>query len=90
AHPLHERWWTLWAVALARSGRQADALAALQRLHAVLDEELGVEPSAPVRELQTAILRQDPSVTWQRAEPTTQPTTQPSTGPEPWLWQRVL
>ncbi|MBM7517037.1 BTAD domain-containing putative transcriptional regulator [Nocardioides nitrophenolicus] len=86
AHPLHERWWTLWAVALARSGRQADALAALQRLHAVLDEELGVEPSAPVRELQTAILRQDPSVTWQ---PTAAPAT-PSAGPDPWLWQRVL
>ncbi|WP_181411141.1 BTAD domain-containing putative transcriptional regulator [Nocardioides humi] len=74
AHPLHERWWTLWAVALARSGRQADALAALQRLRSVLDDELGVEPSAPVRELQTAILRQDPSVTWQDR------TTAPATG----------
>lgn len=64
AHPLHERWWTLWAVALARAGRQADALAALQKLRSVLDDELGVEPSAPVRDLQTAILRQDPTVTW--------------------------
>ncbi len=65
SHPLHERWWTLWALALARSGRQADALAALHRLRSVLDDELGVEPSGPVRDLQTAILRQDPSVTWQ-------------------------
>ncbi|MDO9454664.1 BTAD domain-containing putative transcriptional regulator, partial [Nocardioides sp.] len=63
-HPLHERWWTLYAVALSRTGRQADALAALQRLRSVLDDELGVEPSLPVRELQTAILRQDASVSW--------------------------
>lgn len=62
--PLHERWWALWAVALTRSGRQADALAALQRLRSVLDDELGIEPGAPVRELQTAILRQDPTVGW--------------------------
>jgi DNA-binding SARP family transcriptional activator/ActR/RegA family two-component response regulator len=77
AQPLHERWWTLWAVALARSGRQADALAALQALYTLLDEELGVEPGAPVRDLQTAILRQDPSVTWQRASP---PATVPAAG----------
>ncbi len=64
SHPLHERWWTLYAVALVRTGRQADALAALQRLRSVLDDELGVEPSAPVRDLQTAILRQDPDVAW--------------------------
>ncbi|KRB78144.1 hypothetical protein ASE01_08300 [Nocardioides sp. Root190] len=65
AHPLHERWWTLRALALARSGRQADALATLQELRSVLDDELGVEPSPPVRELHTAILRQDPTVAWQ-------------------------
>jgi DNA-binding SARP family transcriptional activator len=64
AHPLHERWWALYAVALVRAGRQADALAALQRLRSMLDDELGVDPSTPVRELQTAILRQDDSVTW--------------------------
>jgi hypothetical protein len=40
-------------------------LAALQELRSVLDDQLGVEPSPPVRELHTAILRQDPSVTWQ-------------------------
>ncbi|GAA5141268.1 hypothetical protein GCM10023340_02690 [Nocardioides marinquilinus] len=71
AHPLHERWWALHAVALVRAGRQADALAALQRLRSVLDDELGVEPSAAVRDLQTAILRQDPDVTG--GPPTTAP-----------------
>ncbi len=63
-HPLHERWWALYAVALARNGRQADSLAALQSLRSVLADELGVDPSPPVRDLQTALLRQDPSVGW--------------------------
>lgn len=58
-HPLRERLWMLRAVALARSGRQADALAVLAELRAVLSDELGLEPSGPVRDLQTAILRQD-------------------------------
>lgn len=59
AHPLRERLWTLLAVALARTGRQADALATLDRLRTALDEELGLDPSAAVRELQTTILRQE-------------------------------
>lgn len=59
AHPLRERLWTLLAVALARTGRQADALATLERLRTALDEELGLDPSAAVRELQTTILRQE-------------------------------
>jgi DNA-binding SARP family transcriptional activator len=64
AHPLRERLWALWALALTRSGRQADALEVLGRLREVLDEELGLEPSAELRELQTAILRQDPGLEW--------------------------
>ena len=64
AHPLHERWWALYAVALARSGRQGDALAALQTLRALLSDELGVDPSPALRDLQTALLRQDPTVGW--------------------------
>lgn len=72
SHPLHERWWALLAVALARSGRQADALQALQSLRALLADELGVDPSPPVRELHTSILRQDPSLAW--ANDTAQPT----------------
>jgi DNA-binding SARP family transcriptional activator len=64
AHPLRERLWALWALALTRSGRQADALDVLRRLREVLDEELGLEPSAELRDLQTAILRQDPALEW--------------------------
>ena len=61
-HPLRERPWTLLAVAQARTGRQADALATLERLRQTLDEQLGIEPSPAVRDLQTAILRQEPEV----------------------------
>ncbi|MBF4761755.1 DUF2791 family P-loop domain-containing protein [Nocardioides islandensis] len=57
AHPLRERPWLLLAAALARSGRQADALAALDELRRALDDELGLEPSHDVNDLQTAILR---------------------------------
>lgn len=62
AHPLRERLWTLLAVAQARTARQADALATLERLRVTLDQELGIEPSPVVRDLQTAILRQEPLV----------------------------
>ncbi|WP_168929277.1 BTAD domain-containing putative transcriptional regulator [Nocardioides sp. GY 10113] len=55
--PLRERPAALLAVALARCGRQADALAALDRLRADLDADLGLEPSAAVNDLQTAVLR---------------------------------
>lgn len=61
-HPLRERPWTLLAVAQARTGRQADALATLERLRHTLDDQLGIEPSPVVRDLQTAILRQEPEV----------------------------
>ena len=64
AHPLRERLWALRALALTRSGRQADALEVLRQLREVLDEELGLEPSAELRDLQTAVLRQDPDLDW--------------------------
>ena len=62
AYPLRERLWGLRAVALSRAGRQADALDALREVREVLDRELGLEPSAQLRDLQTAVLRQDPAL----------------------------
>ena len=64
AHPLRERLWHLRALALARAGRQADALDVLSRLRTVLADELGLEPGAELRDLQAAVLRQDPALDW--------------------------
>lgn len=63
ANPLRERLHAQRMLALYRCGRQADALAAYRRLHEVLDTEIGVEPSPPLRELHQAILTHDPSLT---------------------------
>ncbi|KGN32225.1 hypothetical protein N798_07505 [Knoellia flava TL1] len=60
--PLRERGWALHALALARAGRQAEALDAIRRLRRVLDDELGLDPGQEVRDLETALLQQDPAV----------------------------
>jgi hypothetical protein len=49
-------------LALYRSDRQADALAVYRHLRNLFAEELGLEPAAALRELEAAILRQDPAV----------------------------
>jgi DNA-binding SARP family transcriptional activator/Tfp pilus assembly protein PilF len=61
-HPLHEQIHRQLMIALYRTGRQSDALATYQRLRRTLDEEIGIEPSQPLRDLETAILRQAPAL----------------------------
>ena len=61
AHPHRERLRAQQMLALYRSGRQADALAAYRDARATLDE-LGIEPSAELRSLEQQILRQDPAL----------------------------
>src|SRR5581483_8995130 len=67
-HPLRERFQEQLMLALYRAGRQAEALAVYASLRGRLHDELGLEPSPRLRELQQAILRQDPSLGG-RAEP---------------------
>jgi DNA-binding SARP family transcriptional activator len=61
-HPLRERLRAQLMLALYRSGRQAEALEAYQAARSALVEELGLEPGRELRELQEAILRQDPAL----------------------------
>ena len=60
--PLDEQIQAQLMLALYRSGRQADALAVYRRLRRVLDEQLGIDPTRMLRDLETAILRQDPAL----------------------------
>lgn len=60
--PLDEQVHAQLMLALYRSGQQADALAAYQRLRRTLGRELGIDPSQVLRDLEMAILRQDPSL----------------------------
>ncbi|MFC5263373.1 BTAD domain-containing putative transcriptional regulator [Kribbella qitaiheensis] len=71
--PLRERRWALLATAQYQSGRQADALTTLRRLRAVLDRELGLDPSQEIDALEQAILRQDPSLVVASALPEPSP-----------------
>ncbi|MBD0024139.1 MULTISPECIES: BTAD domain-containing putative transcriptional regulator [Gordonia] len=63
-YPLRESLWRIRASALARCGRQAEALAVIDELRKVLDDELGLLPGPAIRELQSAILQQDSSISW--------------------------
>jgi DNA-binding SARP family transcriptional activator len=60
--PLRERLRAQLMLALYRCGRQAEALAAYQDARRRLVEELGIEPGRELQALQTAILRQEPSL----------------------------
>jgi branched-chain amino acid transport system substrate-binding protein len=61
-HPLRERLRAQLMLALYRSGRQAEALEAYQAGRSALLEERGLEPGPALRELEAAILQQDPKL----------------------------
>ncbi len=61
-HPLRERLRAQLMLALYRAGRQAEALAVYRSARSLFVEELGIEPSRSLHDLEAAILRQDPSL----------------------------
>ncbi|WP_370942423.1 BTAD domain-containing putative transcriptional regulator [Amycolatopsis sp. cg5] len=68
-YPLRERFWGQLMTALHRSDRQADALAAYQKLATLLREELGVDPSTSLRGLYQRVLADDQEHAPPRQEP---------------------
>ncbi|HUP16803.1 MAG TPA: BTAD domain-containing putative transcriptional regulator [Acidimicrobiia bacterium] len=62
AEPYREALWRFLIVALYRSDRQADALAAFHRVRQILLEDLGLDPGPALVALEDAVLRQDPSL----------------------------
>ena len=61
-HPLRERLWTHLVLARYRAGRQAEALDGFRRAQELLADELGIDPSPELQDLQRRILQQDPTL----------------------------
>ncbi len=67
--PDREERWYLLAVAEYRSGREAQALAALRSARRTFRDDLGIEPGARLADLEAAIARHDPALTPARQQP---------------------
>ena len=61
-HPLRERLRRQLVLALYRGGRQAEALEAYRAARVTLIDELGLEPTPALRELEQAILTHEPGL----------------------------
>ena len=72
-HPLRERARGQLMVALYRAGRQADALEGHRRFREMLSEQLGIEPSPVLRELELRILQHDPALDVARSRGSARP-----------------
>jgi predicted ATPase/DNA-binding SARP family transcriptional activator len=69
SYPLREHLWAQLMTALYRAGRQAEALRAYQRARTVLAEQLGIDPSPALRDLEEAVLAQDLALAAQPVPP---------------------
>ncbi|MCW2526200.1 MAG: transcriptional regulator, winged helix family [Pseudonocardiales bacterium] len=61
-HPYRERLWGQRMIALYRSGRQSEALAAFAGARQVLTDDLGLDPGPALRDLHERILNQERSL----------------------------
>jgi DNA-binding SARP family transcriptional activator len=77
-HPLRERLRGQLMLALYRSARQAEALGSYQQARRALVDELGIEPTQALQDLERAILRQDPALDLPSGAPASAPTGRPS------------
>jgi YVTN family beta-propeller protein len=73
-HPLRERLRRQLMLALYRCGREPEALELYRRTRGTLVDELGMEPSAALRDLHDAMLRQDPALAPPAVPPRPPPT----------------
>jgi YVTN family beta-propeller protein len=84
-NPYRERFRGQLMLALYRSRRQAEALAAYREGRRLLADELGIEPSRALQELERSILRQDPKLEEVAADglerPRRRPTSEPAASP---------
>ncbi|HEU5277819.1 MAG TPA: AfsR/SARP family transcriptional regulator [Gaiellaceae bacterium] len=67
ANPLNERFRAQLMLALYRSGRQADALAAYQQARRTLAEEVGLAPGPDLQRLEKAIFAHDPALEFEQS-----------------------
>ena len=68
-NPLRERLRSQLMLARYRSGRQVEALAGYREFRELLATELGIEPSAALRDLERRMLQQDPALDLPPAQP---------------------
>jgi DNA-binding SARP family transcriptional activator len=68
-HPHDERMAGLLMLALYRAGRQSDALGRYQSTRARLAEELGIDPSESLNDLQRRILARDATLEIEKTDP---------------------
>jgi predicted ATPase/DNA-binding SARP family transcriptional activator len=61
-HPLRESLWSMLITAQYRAGLQTDALRSYEQIRAMLAQDLGLDPSTELQDLQRRVLQHDPSL----------------------------